>query len=284
MKNVRITGATAGIGRDTALWLARRGHRVFATGRDRAALAALEQEASGLALETLALDVTSAESIAEAVRQVGERTEGRGLDVLVNNAGYATVGPLAELSDATLRAQFDTNVFGLMAVTRAFLPAMFAKRSGRVVNVSSVSGRIPAPLLGAYHATKYALEALSDALRMELQPFGIDVAIVEPGTIKTSFGDRVLRELAREQLPDSRYASIYARADDLRRSFDLVASSARPVVRAITHAAESRRPCTRYVAPRRFWLLIALVGLFPTRLVDLVMRASFGLTRRALTS
>jgi NADP-dependent 3-hydroxy acid dehydrogenase YdfG len=104
---------------------------VFATGRDRAELAALERETTGLALEAFVLDVTSPASIAEAVVMVDERTAGRGLDVLVNNAGYATVGALAELSDDAIRAQFDTNVFGLMAVTRAFLPAMFTNKSGR---------------------------------------------------------------------------------------------------------------------------------------------------------
>lgn len=281
-KNVLITGATAGIGRETALWLAGRGHRVFATGRDLEALAKLKVEAGDLPLETLPLDVTSSASIEEAARTIDARTEGRGVDVLVNNAGYATVGALAELGDDALRAQFDTNVFGLLAVTRALLPAMFARKGGRIVNVSSVSGRIPAPLLGAYHASKYALEALSDALRMELQPFGIDVVIVEPGTIRTRFAERVLKELDRERPAGSRYAPLYARADDIRRHFDRVAGSAQPVVDAITHAAEAKRPCTRYVAPRRFWLAIAIVSLLPTRLVDFAMRMSFGLTRRAL--
>jgi len=285
-KTILITGATAGIGRDAARALARRGHRVIATGRSAAALAELEAQSKqeGWNLETLALDVTDAASIADAVRQVNERTDGAGVDVLVNNAGYATVGPLAELAIDALRRQFETNVFGAMAVTQAFLPAMFQRRRGRIINVSSVSGRMPAPVLGAYHASKYALEALSDSLRMELLGFGIDVVLVEPGTIRTEFASRVVKEMHREKAEGSRYAAAYARAANIESSFDRVASSVAPVTRAMVHAVEAARPCTRYVAPRRFWLAIALVAALPTRLVDAAMRLAFGLRRRDLLS
>src|SRR5687768_17647158 len=150
MRTTLITGATAGIGRHAALALARAGNRVIATGRREAALAEVVAE-SGDTIVPLVLDVDNKASIERAAAAVDELTNGRGLDVLVNNAGYATVGALAELSDEHLRAQFETNVFGLMAVTRAFLPAMLARGQGRVLNVSSVSGRMPAPLLGAYH-------------------------------------------------------------------------------------------------------------------------------------
>jgi short-subunit dehydrogenase len=206
-KTILITGATAGIGRDAARALAGRGHRVIATGRSAAALADLEAQGrrEGWELETLALDVTDAASIANAARWVNDRTNGDGVDVLVNNAGYATVGPLSELSIDALRRQFETNVFGAMAVTQAFLPSMFRRRKGRIINVSSVSGRIPAPVLGAYHASKYALEALSDSLRMELFGFGIDVVLVEPGTIRTEFASRVVKEMHREKIEGSRY-------------------------------------------------------------------------------
>jgi short-subunit dehydrogenase len=283
-QTILVTGATAGIGREAACALARRGHRVFATGRSRAALDELAREGrrEGWDLETLALDVSDAASIAEAGRHVEEQTGGRGLDVLVNNAGYATVGPLAELSIDALRRQFETNVFGAVAVTQAFLPAMFQRRQGRIINVSSVSGRIPAPVLGAYHASKYALEALSDALRMELAAFGIHVVVVEPGTIRTGFASRVVEEMNREKVPGSRYGSAYARAASIEGTFDRVASSVAPVTRALVRAVEASRPCTRYVAPRRFWVAIALVAALPTRLVDAAMRVAFGLTRRQL--
>ena len=142
---VLVTGATSGIGRATALHLARAGHRVFAVGRRQAALEALEREAKGLRLETLMLDVTRAESIAAAKDEIDRRTNGYGVDVVVNNAGYGVGGPVEEVSDAAFRAQYETNVFGLMAVTRAFLPKMRARRWGRILNISSVGGRLTLP-------------------------------------------------------------------------------------------------------------------------------------------
>src|SRR5262249_61673087 len=129
--------------------------------------------------------VTDAASIAAAVAEVDRLTDGHGVDVLVNNAGFAAVCPLSEMSDADLRAQFETNVFGLMAVTRAFLPKMRARGSGRIVNVSSSGGRGTFPLMGAYHAPKYAVEALSHALRPELRALGMQGSVIRPGPIRT---------------------------------------------------------------------------------------------------
>jgi NAD(P)-dependent dehydrogenase (short-subunit alcohol dehydrogenase family) len=257
---------------------------VIATGRNAEALSdlAARGQREGWNLMALELDVSDSASIAAAARSVHETTHGRGIDVLVNNAGYATVGPLAELSIDALRRQLETNVVGVIAVTQAFLPAMFQRRKGRVINVSSVSGRLPAPILGAYHASKYALEALSDALRMELAAFGIDVVLVEPGTIRTRFAATTVREMKAERLDGSRYAAAYARAATLEHRFDRVASPVAPVTQTLIRAIEASRPCTRYVAPGRFWLAIALVSLLPTRLVDGAMRWAFGLTRRQL--
>ncbi len=169
-----------------------------------------------------------------------------------------------------------------MALTRAVLPAMLVRGAGRIVMVSSVSGRVPAPVLGAYHASKYALEALSDALRMELAPFGVRVAIVEPGTIKTEFASRVKAEATAHQGSASRYAAVYAKVAEIEQRFDKVAGGTRPVVRAIRHAVEARRPRSRYIAPWSFALLIALVRLLPTCWLDAVMQRAFGLTRRQL--
>jgi short-subunit dehydrogenase len=169
-----------------------------------------------------------------------------------------------------------------MALTRALLPPMLDRGNGRVINVSSVSGRIPAPVLGAYHASKYALEALSDALRMELAPFGVQVVVIEPGTIRTEFASRTLAEATKSRGADSRYATIYARTADLEARFDRMAGSPAPVVRAITRAITARRPSARYVAPRRFALLIGAIRLLPTCWVDAAMQRVFGLTRRQL--
>ncbi|MCB0905450.1 MAG: SDR family NAD(P)-dependent oxidoreductase, partial [Actinobacteria bacterium] len=172
---VLLTGATAGIGRTTALYLAGQGHHVIATGRRVAQLEALRAEAVAKQLpgklDVTPLDVTSLESIDRAVVEVNRLTAGYGVDVLINNAGFGLLGPMSEIGDAELRRQFDTNVFGLMAVTRAFLPAMQARRAGKLINVSSVGGRITLPYFGAYNGTKYAVESFSDALRYELRPF-----------------------------------------------------------------------------------------------------------------
>ena len=286
MTTILLTGASSGIGRDTALALARAGHHVIAAARRLPALEALRDSGAGQ-ITPLQLDLDSADSIAAALREVDRITNGHGVDALVNNAGYATAGALAELSDKDLRAQFETNVFGLMTLTRGVLPAMLdraaaGRGAGRIVNVSSVSGRIPAPVLGAYHASKYALEALSDALRMELAPFGVQVVIVEPGTIRTEFASRTLAEATAAGGPNSRYAAIYARASQLEATFDKMAGGTGPVVRAISTAITKRRPRARYVAPRKFSALIALIRVLPTCWVDAAMRRTFGLTRALL--
>ena len=278
--NILITGATSGIGLDAAKAFASKGHRVFAAGRNLAALAGIAD------VEPISLDVTSRESIDAAFDLVMERTNGHGVDVLVNNAGYATAGPIIEMEESALRTQFETNVFGLVAVTKKFVAPMMSRRAGRVVNVGSVSGRIPAPMLGAYHATKYALEALNDAMRMELAPFGIDVALVEPGTIKTAFAKRTVSEATAVRAASiaSPYAPVYASIDSLEDRFARVAASTEHTTRAILHASLARRPCTRYVAPRRFWAIIALFQVVPTRVLDAITRSAFGLTRAKLTA
>ncbi|HEU0036594.1 MAG TPA: SDR family oxidoreductase [Kofleriaceae bacterium] len=281
-QTILITGASSGIGRAAALAFAGDGHTVIAAARRLPALEALRAEAPPGTIVPLALDVDDPASIEAAVAEIDRLTAGRGLDALVNSAGFATAGALAELPDRELRAQFETNVFGLMALTRAVLPAMIARGAGRIVQISSVSGRIPAPVLGAYHASKYALEALSDALRIELAPFGVQVVVVEPGTIKTEFASRALSESAKAHRADSRYAAIYARSAEIEATFERMAGSPAPVVRAIRRAVLARRPSARYVAPRRFALLIAVFGLLPTCVTDFALRRTFGLTRAQL--
>ncbi|HEY5240493.1 MAG TPA: SDR family oxidoreductase [Polyangiaceae bacterium] len=283
-KTILVTGATAGIGRFVALDLASGGHRVFATGRNAGALASLasEAEAAGHPLRTLELDVTSAASIRGAVAAVRAQTDGHGVDVIVNNAGYGQGGPLLEVSDATLREQFDTNVFGLMAVTRAFVPEMLARGRGWIVNVSSVGGRVTFPFFGAYHASKYALEALSDALRAELRSFGVHVALVEPGPIRSQFSERAFGSLPATQ-EASPYASSYARAGGIRSASDRASFGPEHVARAVGKAIGSRWPRARYVAPWFLALPLALLPLVPTWLTDALFRRVFGLHKRSAT-
>ncbi len=154
-QTILITGGTSGIGRTTALHLAARGHTVFAAGRRVHALGSLKREDPHI--HTVELDVTQRESIDAAHEQILAETDGRGLDVLVNNAGYGHLTPIELVTDAELRAQYETNVFGLMAMTRKFLPEMRKRRSGRIINTSSVGGRVTMPFFGAYNSTMLAI-------------------------------------------------------------------------------------------------------------------------------
>ncbi len=286
-KIVLITGATAGIGRMTALFLAQHGHHVIATGRKPAELAKLQVEAApavatskGGRLDTLLLDVTSQVSIEAAAKAVDALTNGHGLDVLVNNAGYGALGPTAEISDSEMRRNYETNVFGLMNVTRAFLPKMIERRAGRIINVSSVGGRITLPYFGVYNSTKYAVESLSDALRYELRPFNIDVALIEPGVIRTNFEATAVAN--RDQFAASPYAKSIARYEEMSKLADRFASDPIVIAKAIRRAVEARRPSARYVAPFSTNAVIWFARLFPTSVWDWAMRKAGFLSPQAL--
>jgi short-subunit dehydrogenase len=278
--NILVTGATAGIGRHAALELAKRGHHVFATGRRREALESLKKEAGTSKLDTLVLDVTDQDSIETTRREIDRITKGHGLDVIVNNAGYGLVGPLEEISDADLRDQFETNVFGLMSITRTFVGKMRERGFGRVVNVSSIGGRVTFPMMGAYHATKYAVEALSNALRMELGAFGVGVSLIEPGVIKTEFGDVALKAVGRYE--NGTYGAIVRHAEEMNARFQATGVGPEHTTRAIVKAIESRRPRARYVAPRRAALAFALFALIPTLWMDAILRGVMRLNKKYL--
>jgi NAD(P)-dependent dehydrogenase (short-subunit alcohol dehydrogenase family) len=278
-KIVLVTGATAGIGRTTALYLARQGHHVIASGRKPAELAKLADEFAAQPsssrerpgkLDTLRLDVTSAASIAAAVVEVDTLTGGHGVDVLVNNAGFGVFGPTSEIDDAEMRRQYDTNVFGLMNVTRAFLPKMMERRAGRIVNLSSVGGRVTLPYLGVYNSTKYALESLSDALRYELRPFGIDVSMIEPGVIRTNFEATAAGGLSR--FAATPYGAAIEKYEQMSKLADRFAADPIVIAKAIARAVNARRPAARYVAPRSNSVGLLLYMLVPTRVWDWAMR------------
>lgn len=274
---VLITGATAGIGYETALELARRGAHVIAAGRRRERLDALKAEAQGLRLDVVELDVTDAGSIERARDEVLRLSEGRGLDALVNNAGYGMVAPTLETTDADLRRQYETNVFGLMAVTRAFVPQMVERGQGRLINVSSIGGRLTLPFFGAYNSTKYAVESLSDALRRELAPLGVRVSLIEPGPIKTEFADHSMSYVEQYKDPSSPWAAVYDRADEIRAQTDRFSGKPRDVARAITHAVFARRPRVRYVMPLSSRLSLFMLSWLPTPAVDALFGWMLGL-------
>lgn len=286
-KIVLITGATAGIGRMTALHLAKHGHHVIATGRKQAELAKLQVEAAPLVatsaggrLDTLLLDVTSLASITTAAADVDTLTGGRGLDVLVNNAGFGVLGPTSEVSDSEMRRQYETNVFGLMNVTRAFLPKMMERRAGRIINVSSVGGRITMPYFGVYNSTKYAVESLSDALRYELRPFNVDVVLIEPGIIRTNFEATAVADLG--TYAQTAYGKAIARYEQMSKTADRFASDPIIIAKAIQRAVETKRPSARYVAPFSTNAVIWFSRLFPTRVWDWAMRTAGFLSAKSL--
>ncbi len=271
---VLITGASSGIGRACALDLDARGFHVFATVRRAADARSLAAEASPR-LRTLRLDVTDPASIAAAAATMGEASGSDGLWGLVNNAGIALAAPLEAMPLDDFRRQFEVNVFGVMAVTQAFLPLVRRAR-GRIVLMGSIGGISVIPFVGAYCASKFALEAMADSLRMELGPWGIEVAIVEPGTVATPIWHKGEAEadaiLARAE---PSVAALYReRMERLRR---VVAASARRgvdpgvVAGAVRHALTAKRPKTRYLigpAARLRWLLQRLL---PDRLRDRIL-------------
>lgn len=281
---ILVTGATSGIGRETALHLAREGHTVFATGRRVDALDALTEEASGLTLHALRLDVCDPDSIANAVHQVDALTDGHGLDVLVNNAGYGQAGAVLDVDDALVRKQYDTNVFGLLAITRAFAPKMIARGSGKVVNISSLGGRLTLPMMGVYNSTKFAVESLSDALRIELAPFGVHVAVVQPGSIQTDFNHTMQATVQPERTGP--WAEVYAHVDRVANAFSDYASGPDVIARVVSRIVTSRRPWPRYAAPFRESALVILGTWLPSRITDAILARIFGVTsaRPALTT
>jgi NAD(P)-dependent dehydrogenase (short-subunit alcohol dehydrogenase family) len=268
-QTILITGATAGIGKAAALTLARQGATVFASGRRQEALDELRDTANIPTLIPLHLDVTDYDSIERAAAEVQQQTNGRGVDVIINNAGYGIFGPSAVISDEALRHLFDVNVFGLMQVTRTFAPPMIARGDGRIINIASVAGRVVFPFGGAYNASKFAVEALSDALRMELALFGVKVILIEPGAIRTGFTDAAYRVSNEFRPPDSPYAVYMDNFEQVFEQSYTTAPGPEVVVDAIVKAITSPRPKARYTLPFRERMMVFLFQhVLPTWAVD----------------
>jgi NAD(P)-dependent dehydrogenase (short-subunit alcohol dehydrogenase family) len=274
---VVVTGASRGIGEACALRLSRIGLHVFAGVRREADGEALRQKA-GDALTPLMLDVTSAESIAAAAATVDAALGPAGLAGLVNNAGIAVPAPLEFLPPEELRRQFDVNVIGQLAVTQAFLPALRRGR-GRIVNISSVSGLIASPMVGAYAASKFALEALSDVLRLELSLWDLPVSVVEPGSVATPLWETSLARGEAIVGAAPRAMELYGPAIEAARRYGLrrakAGRSPEPVARAVEHALTTPRPRIRYLvgADAR---LGALVRRLPDRVRDWLLLRRYG--------
>jgi NAD(P)-dependent dehydrogenase (short-subunit alcohol dehydrogenase family) len=273
---VVITGASTGIGAACALHLARHGYQVFAGVRQVRDGEALQKQ-SAFPLTPVSLDVTDARSIQEAQAFVQARVTNDTLYGLINNAGIVVAGPLEAVPVADFRHQLEVNVIGQVAVTQAFLP-MLRRGHGRIINMGSIAGRAAMPLMSPYSASKFALEAITDALRLEVQQWGMQVSIIEPGAIATPIWEKSSRDaeaLEASCSPDMRehYATL---VDGVKHAVDAAARRAIPcdaVIAAVMHALASPRPKTRYLvgwdAKIRAWM----VKLLPDRLADwLLMR------------
>ena len=258
-----ITGASSGIGKATAHTLATHGYSVFAAARRLDRLEAMRSEN----IEPLVLDVTSEASVNDAIEHIAQQ-RGR-VDVLVNAAGYAAFGALEEVTNEQAQRQFDVNVFGLMRMVRATLPLMRQHHSGRIINVSSIQGKVAAPMVGWYSASKYAVEGLSDALRVEVAPFGIKVVVIEPGSTTSEFSDVALQELHATSHLDA-----YKKRSLALESF--MTGSARHahdpeiIAQTIYKAVTTQQPRTRYAAPAEARRLVLLRRIASDRLVDRV--------------
>jgi NADP-dependent 3-hydroxy acid dehydrogenase YdfG len=262
---VLVTGASSGIGQATAVELARRGHTVFAAARREEILTDLA--AAEPNIQAIGLDVTDPGSVRNAWAKIEAGTGGAGVDVLVNNAGFALPGPVEILAGEDVERQFGTNVFGMLTLTRTVLPAMRARKSGRIINISSVVGRTTFPGMGVYGATKYAVEALSDALRLEVAGFGIKVIIMEPGFVATNIGAAAGAQPEPAQVPAAYTSMVAGGAKYLAGQ---IANGIKPeqVAVAIANAAEHPNPKIRYIVPASARPLIALLTNLPDRLAD----------------
>jgi NAD(P)-dependent dehydrogenase (short-subunit alcohol dehydrogenase family) len=279
-RNVLITGASTGIGEACALALDRAGFRVFAGVRRDADAESLRAQASSR-LEPVMLDVTDDASVAAAARHIADTVGEDGLAGVVNNAGISVAGPLEFVPLDELRRQLDVNVTGQIAVTQAVLPMIRAGR-GRIVFIGSVGGKLATPFLGPYSASKFALEALADSLRVELRPWRIPVSIVEPGSIATPIWDKGLAaadELERH-MPPQAHDMYGAAIDAVREMAKKTAARGIPAARvagAVMHALTAKRPRTRYPVGTDARIQAALGGLVPDGLRDVVIEQQMGL-------
>ena len=267
-----VTGATSGIGKSTALKLRKKGFVVYGAARREDRLRELERDG----VRTLRMDVTDEDSMRDGINTIIDDA-GR-IDVLINCAGYGVVGAIEDVDPEDARRQFEVNVFGPMALVRLVAPYMREQGYGRIVNVSSIAGKAPAPLGGWYHGSKSALEGLSDCLRLELEPWGIDVSVVEPGPVKTEWPHIAQESLEKtsEGGPYANMAHAVAESVEFKHRPGMV-SRPGTVARVGVRAATTERPRTRYAVGPLAKLTVLLRRLLPDRAVDFFIRKSYKL-------
>ena len=270
MKNkkvILITGASSGIGYDSAIALAKQGHKVYAAARRVEKMEPLKE----FGIIPISLDVTDDNSMQECVKSVLD-AENR-IDVLINNAGYGYFGAIENVTMAEARRQVEVNVFGLARMCQLVLPIMRKQGSGRIINTSSVAGRAVLPFGGWYHVSKYSVEALSDALRMEMKPFGIDVVMIEPGGIRTAWGHIAADNLAESSKETPYETAAMNEAATFHKIYDSkLISSPKVVARAMNKAVNRRHPRARYRIGAFSGTIVFLHWLLPAKWWDAMMR------------
>ena len=267
---VLITGASSGIGYASAELLLKHGYRVYAGARRVGKMSAL----AGLGAKVVALDMTDGVSLESAVDFV-IKNEGR-LDILINNAGYGAHGAIEDVPMAEARRQFEVNVFGLARLTQIALPYMRAQGGGRIINISSIAGKITMPTGGWYHASKHAVEAYSDALRLETAQFGIKVVLIEPGPVRTEWDNTALVNLEKYS-GSGGYGPLVRRVTTkLRAGYRAGAPGPEAVAAVILKAVRSSRPAARYAVPFSASVIIFLKRLLPDRVLDWGIRKILG--------
>ncbi len=263
---VLITGASAGIGKETARKLLEEGYVVYAAARRVEQMQDLEK----LGAIALRMDVTKEEEVVAGVERIN--AERGGTDILINNAGFGLYGAMEDIPLDDARYQFEVNLFGLARLTQLVLPSMRARRTGKIVNISSIGGKVYTPLGSWYHATKHALEGWSDCLRFELKQFGIDVIIVEPGIIRTEFGDVALGPL-QERSGDSAYANIVKRMTASMENLESSGFGSPPsvIADAILKSLRAKQPRVRYAAGQWAKPLLFMRRLLSDRMFDRII-------------
>ena len=265
-----VTGASSGIGEDTARLLHKQGFTVYAVARRLEPM----QKLAELSVRVFGMDVTDDESVTAGIQKIIAET-GR-IDVLVNNAGYGSYGSIEDVPLDEARRQFEVNVFGLARLIQLTVPHMRAQGSGRIINVSSIGGKIYEPLGGWYHATKFAVEGLSDSLRIELRPFGIDVVLIEPAGVLTEW-NAIARENMAKTSAGGAYAGQAASMARVLESMDTPRRSSEPIVvaRKIVKAATAPHPGARYPVGRGAGTILGARRLLPDRAFDAVISRVF---------
>jgi len=276
-RHILITGVSSGIGKATALYLLEKNVPVIGSVR-RKADAQFLQDSFPKLFTPLVFDVRDSEAISKAVEEVKPLVDKNGLAAIVNNAGIAISGPMQHVRADYMRKQMDVNVHGLLEVTQAFLPLLGADKNspfkpGRLINISSVSGRMTRMMMGPYSASKYAVEAISDAFRRELKIYGIEVSIVEPGPIDTEIWEKARSE--DQPYEETDYAFILQHREKIIKQNEKMAIAADKVAKAVDHAIFSKRPKTRYLVTGKKWLIRPIISFLPTRWVDYLFTRPF---------